>query len=120
MWRSRRAVIVGDPLQLEPITTIPFEAEQAIRAHYGVEEEWLTGRGSVQGLADRLNRLGTTLPGAERPVWVGAPLTVHRRCDQPMFDLSNAIAYDGLMLDATDPALARAFADRYPTLPLSK
>jgi hypothetical protein len=120
LWRSRRAVIVGDPSQLEPITTIPFEAEQAIRAHYGVEEEWLTGRGSVQSLADRFNRLGTTLPGAERPVWVGAPLTVHRRCDQPMFDLSNVIAYDGLMLDATNPALARAFADRYPTLPLSK
>lgn len=120
LWRSRRAVVLGDPLQLEPITTIPFEAEQAIRAHYGVEEEWLTGRGSVQSLADRLNRLGTTLPGPERPVWVGAPLTVHRRCDQPMFDLSNAIAYDGLMLDATDPALAQAFADRYPTLPPSK
>ncbi len=120
LWRSRRAVIVGDPLQLEPITTIPFEAEQAIRAHYGVEEEWLTGRGSVQGLADRLNRLGTTLQGPEPPVWVGAPLTVHRRCDQPMFDLANVIAYDGLMLDATDPALARSFAGRYPTLPQSK
>jgi hypothetical protein len=120
LWRCRRAVIVGDPLQLEPITTIPFEAEQAIRAHYGVDEEWLTGRGSVQSLADRLNRLGTTLPGAERPVWVGAPLSVHRRCDQPMFDLSNTIAYGGLMLDATDPALAQAFATRYPTLPQSK
>jgi hypothetical protein len=120
LWRSRCAVIVGDPLQLEPITTIPFKAEQAIRAHYGVDEEWLTGRGSVQSLADRLNRLGTTLPGPERSVWVGAPLTVHRRCDQPMFDLSNAIAYDGLMLAATDPALARSFAGRYPTLPQSK
>lgn len=120
LWRSRRAVIVGDPLQLEPITTIPFEAEQAIRAHYGVDEEWLTGRGSVQSLADRLNRLGTTLLGPERSVWVGAPLTVHRRCDQPMFDLSNAIAYDGLMLNATDPALTRSFAGRYPTLPQSK
>jgi hypothetical protein len=120
LWRSRRAVIVGDPLQLEPITTIPFKAEQAIRVHYGVGEEWLTGRGSAQSLADRVNRLGTTLPGAERSVWVGAPLTVHRRCDQPMFDLSNAIAYDGLMLDATDPALARSFAGRYPTLPQSK
>jgi AAA domain len=120
LWRCRRAVIVGDPQQLEPITTIPFRAEQAIRAHYGVDEEWLTGRGSVQSLADRLNRLGTTLPGAERPVWVGAPLAVHRRCDQPMFDLSNTIAYDGLMIDATDPALGQAFATSYPTLPQSK
>jgi superfamily I DNA and/or RNA helicase len=120
LWRCRRAVTVGDPLQLEPITTIPFKVEQAIREHYGVGEEWLTGRGSVQGLADRLNRFGTGLPGSERDVWVGAPLTVHRRCDQPMFDLSNAIAYGGLMLDATDPALAQTFATRYPALPPSK
>jgi hypothetical protein len=120
LWRSGRAVIVGDPLQLEPITSIPFQAEQAIREHYGVGEEWLTGRGSVQGLADRLNRLGTSLPGPEGPVWVGAPLSVHRRCDDPMFEISNEIAYDGLMVDATDPALAEAFAERYPTLPQSK
>jgi len=120
LWRCRRAVVVGDPQQLEPIVTIPFEAEQAIRAHYGVDEEWLTGRSSVQSLADRTNRLGTMLPGPERPVWVGAPLAVHRRCDRPMFDLSNAIAYDGLMIDATDPALAEEFAARYPSLPQSK
>lgn len=120
LWRCRRAVVVGDPQQLEPIVTIPFEAEQAIRAHYGVDEEWLTGRSSVQSLADRTNRFGTTLPGPERPVWVGAPLAVHRRCDQPMFGLSNAIAYDGLMIDATDPALAEEFATHYPSLPQSK
>jgi AAA domain len=120
LWRSQRAVVVGDPLQLEPITTIPFEAEQAIRAHYGVEEEWLTGRGSVQSLADRLNRFGTTLPGVERRRWVGAPLSVHRRCDRPMFDISNEIAYDGLMVEATNPALSQAFATTCPTLPQSK
>lgn len=120
LWRSRRAVVVGDPLQLEPITSIPFKVEQAIRAHYGVDEEWLTGRTSVQSLADRLNRLGTKLPGAERSVWVGAPLTVHRRCDQPMFDLSNTIAYRGLMLHATGTKLEQEFATRYPALPQSK
>jgi AAA domain len=120
LWRSQRAVIVGDPLQLEPITTIPFEAEQAIRAHYGVGEEWLTGRSSVQSFADRLNRLGTTLRAAERRQWVGAPLAVHRRCDWPMFDISNEIAYGGLMVEATDPTLAQAFATTYPTLPQSK
>jgi hypothetical protein len=34
-----------------------------------------------------------------------------------MFDLSDEIAYDGLMIDATDPALAVAFEAPYPTLP---
>lgn len=120
LWRCRRAVIVGDPLQLEPITTVPFPLEQAIREHYGVGKEWLTGRQSAQGLADRQNRLGTTLPGADRPVWVGAPLSVHRRCDQPMFGLSNEIAYGGLMIGATDPGPAEAFAAKYPNLPASR
>ena len=37
-----------------------------------------------------------------------------------MFEISNEIAYDGLMVDATDPALAAAFEDRCPSLPQSK
>jgi hypothetical protein len=120
LWRARRAVIVGDPLQLEPITTIPFQLEEGIREYFGVDEEWLTGRSSVQGRADRLSRFGTRLGGAGESVWVGAPLTVHRRCDHPMFDLSNRIAYDGLMIDATDPVLAAEFAAEFPRLPDSK
>jgi hypothetical protein len=120
LWRARRAVIVGDPLQLEPITTIPFQLEEGIRDHFGVDEEWSTGRGSVQRRADRLNRFGTRLGGVGQAVWVGAPLTVHRRCDHPMFDLSNRIAYDGLMIDATAPELAAQFVAEFPTLPESK
>ncbi|NUS72393.1 MAG: hypothetical protein HOQ05_03200, partial [Corynebacteriales bacterium] len=36
-------------------------------------------------------------------VWVGAPLRAHRRCDEPMFSISNAVAYDGLMVFGTPP-----------------
>lgn len=43
--------------------------------------------------------LGTFLPDPDKgPVWVGCPLRVHRRCDDPMFSVSNAVAYDGLMV----------------------
>ena len=120
LWRSQRAVIVGDPLQLEPITTLPFRAEQAIRGDHHVDEQWLPSRTSVQRLADRLTHLGTWLPGDEGKLWVGAPLTVHRRCDQPMFSIANDIAYDGLMINGTAPTHAEEFQQRYSSLPESK
>jgi hypothetical protein len=120
LWRAKRAVIVGDPLQLEPITTLPFPAEQAIRGNRRVDEQWLTSRTSVQRLADRLTPLGTSLPAEEGKIWVGAPLAVHRRCDQPMFGIANDIAYDGLMINGTAPAQAEAFTAAYPSLPGSK
>lgn len=63
----------------------------------------------MQRLTDRLTHLGTWLPGDDGKIWVGAPLTVHRRCDQPMFGVANDIAYDGLMINGTVSALSRRF-----------
>jgi hypothetical protein len=119
VWRSRRAVVVGDPLQLEPITTVNPRLEEGIRNYFGVAEEWTTEGSSVQRLADRLNRFGTAVGGSEGSVWVGAPLTVHRRCDHPMFDLCNEIVYGGLMIDATDPERIAEFEAKFPNLPRS-
>ncbi|WP_433359215.1 DEAD/DEAH box helicase [Streptosporangium sp. CA-115845] len=105
IWRSRRVVAVGDPSQLEPIVTLPFTSQQALRRTFRVaEERRLPARTSVQQLADHSNAYGTYLPGDDEPVWVGAPLRVHRRCDQPMFDISNTIAYDGLMVYGKRPS----------------
>lgn len=106
IWRAKRSVVVGDPLQLEPVVTIPFTAQQALRRHFKVAETWLPGRTSVQQLSDRISRYGTTLKTDDEPLWVGAPLRVHRRCDQPMFAISNAIAYSGLMVFGTTPRAA--------------
>ncbi len=102
IWRARRAVVVGDPLQLEPVLTIPFSAQQALRKRFGVGETWLPGRLSAQKLADRVSRTGTTLLDHERkPFWVSSPLRVHRRCDEAMFKVSNKIAYNGMMVFGT-------------------
>lgn len=102
IWRAKRAVVVGDPLQLEPVVTIPFTVQQALRRHYAVSQTWVPGSTSVQQLADRVASLGTRIEGAERnPVWVASPLRVHRRCDREMFDISNRVAYDGMMVFGT-------------------
>jgi hypothetical protein len=103
IWRSRRTLVLGDPLQLEPIVSLPFTAQQALRKHFGLEETWLPSRNSVQTLADRVNTLGTWLQSenTDQPVWVGSPLRVHSRCEDPMFSISNAIAYGGQMVSAT-------------------
>lgn len=34
IWRSRNVIAVGDPLQLEPINSLPREAERSIQEHY--------------------------------------------------------------------------------------
>jgi AAA domain len=101
IWRAKRTLVVGDPLQLEPIVTLPFTAQQALRRHFRVDEQWLPSRTSAQLLADRVNLYGTYVPTSEGSLWVGSPLRVHRRCDQPMFDISNNVAYDGLMVFGT-------------------
>lgn len=101
IWRSRRVVVVGDPKQLEPVVTLPFTAQQALRINAGVTEWWLPGSTSTQRLADEASRYGIYLPEDDRDVWVGAPLRVHRRCEHPMFDVSNTIAYGGLMVYGT-------------------
>ncbi|MGW5877263.1 AAA domain-containing protein [Nocardiopsis terrae] len=104
LWRSQRAVVVGDPLQLEPVSTLSLPAQEHLAAHFRVAQRWLPAATSVQALSDAVTPLGTLLErdGGE-PLWVGSPLRVHRRCDDPMFTISNSVAYGGMMVFGTPP-----------------
>ncbi len=98
IWHARRVVAVGDPLQLEPVVTIAERPQLGIARSLDLDETWLAPRASVQTLADRVTPFGTLLAHGDDEVWVGAPLRVHRRCDEPMFSLCNHIAYGNLMV----------------------
>jgi hypothetical protein len=99
LWRARRAVVVGDPLQLEPVVTLPWTGQQRLAGHFAVDGQWAPAAASVQALADRLNPYGTWLKNQDgEDICLGSPLRVHRRCDRLMFDISNKIAYDGMMV----------------------
>lgn len=101
LWRSRRALLVGDPLQLKPIVTVSDAVLEHMRMRYRIDAHWLPNRQSAQTLADEATLLGRMAGPADGKTWVGLPLVVHRRCDKPMHELSNRIAYDSAMVYGT-------------------
>ena len=101
LWRSRRALLVGDPLQLKPIVTVSDAVLEHMRTRYRVDAHWLPNRQSAQTLADEATSWGRMAGPAGGKTWVGLPLVVHRRCDKPMHELANRIAYDGAMVYGT-------------------
>lgn len=99
IWRARRTVIVGDPNQLEPVIPVSAAVEGAFARYYAVEPPWWPSETSAQRLADQAMDIGTWLPDPVKgQLWVGCPLRVHRRCDDPMFSISNKIAYNKQMV----------------------
>lgn len=92
--RFRRAVIVGDPLQLEPVVTLPRQLVEQLVENRSAPPELAPHQASVQQLADSVTPWGTRRGDA----WVGLPLLAHNRCLEPMFSIANEMAYDGAMV----------------------
>lgn len=102
LWRVKRAVIIGDPLQIEPVMTVPRALIAELRERYGVDARWSPASESAQTLADRTMSIGAWVGDAhvDTGVWTGLPLRAHRRCIDPMFSVANRIAYAGQMVQA--------------------
>lgn len=101
--RSKRSIIIGDPLQIEPVLTTPHKLIHILNHPYQNEETWSPLDTSTQKLADRVTDKGTLMPQNNgNPIWTGFPLRTHRRCEDPMFTLANTIAYSGQMVKATE------------------
>ena len=103
LCRSRKAVIVGDPKQVEPVVT---DDQDLLNQTFNDEllKDYKDKTNSVQRFADIMNPFGTYLKNAKgEPEWVGCPLLVHRRCISPMYEISNDISYNNIMKQQTTP-----------------
>lgn len=96
LYRCRKAVIVGDPKQIEPVVTVETDMFKRIMTS-DMLAAYKDKRLSVQGFADCLNPYGTYLGQGSEREWVGCPLVVHRRCTDPMYSISNELSYDNTM-----------------------
>ncbi len=114
LWRAKRAVVVGDPRQLEPVSQLPPQVQRELGRPFGITADFVPAGRSAQALADRRSRLGTYVQTDVGPVWVGMPLRVHRRCETPMFEMSNELAYGGLMVHGTTPERLPAVGPECP------
>lgn len=100
IMRTKRAVVTGDPLQIEPVVTLPSSITENICRELEVDSDRFNAPiASTQTLADSATSYFAeflTKSGGSRIV--GFPLFVHRRCAEPMFSIANFIAYERLMV----------------------
>jgi hypothetical protein len=105
LQRACKATVVGDPLQIEPVFTVPAPVVDKLRESYEIDKRFSPSSASAQTIADATMSIGAWVRvGGEdgNRVWTGAPLRVHRRCAEPMFSIANRIAYDGQMVQAAN------------------
>ena len=100
LFRAQKAVVVGDPKQIEPVQTVQDLFVEKIGGE-GIGK-YRSKELSVQSLADAQNPFAgiiKNLDGSES--WVGCPLVIHRRCKDPMFTVANELSYGGFMINKT-------------------
>jgi hypothetical protein len=108
IMRSHRTIVVGDPLQIEPVVTLPLSLVERIALRMSVDPgTWTAPKASAQTLADAACQYQSWIEQIEGVVRIGVPLLVHRRCAEPMFGISNAVAYAGKMVQAKGPRASR-------------
>lgn len=103
--KASRAIVVGDPNQIEPVVSDELSFLSST-LDQDIGEVYSDRTISVQKIADYLSSYGGIQTDAlgEDCKWVGLPLYVHSRCIEPMFSVSNHLSYGDAMLRITpDP-----------------
>lgn len=101
IMRAKRSIVVGDPMQIPPVVSLPESLSSKICKFFRISDvRWSAPSASTQTLADAASRFSSTFATDSGEREVGFPLLVHRRCQNPMFNISNDIAYAGQMVHA--------------------
>ncbi|MFJ4348729.1 AAA domain-containing protein [Pseudomonas sp. NPDC089401] len=101
--RSQRAIVVGDPLQIEPIRSLDKASAEKLKARY-FESNTLYEAVSPM-LVTAYHRAAGTQTGSVTDIGNGIVLDEHRRCQAPIAALFMSIAeYSGVQVRTADPA----------------
>ncbi|MCC8372336.1 MAG: AAA domain-containing protein [Rickettsia endosymbiont of Pseudomimeciton antennatum] len=101
IMRTKRIIVTGDPLQIEPVVDLPDNLTKSICKQFSVDPKYFNApEATVQTLSDSATSYVYKFDTNHGSRLVGVPLLVHRRCENPMFDISNIIAYGGSMVHA--------------------
>ncbi|PWV49576.1 AAA domain-containing protein [Chitinophaga sp. S165] len=110
---AKKAIIVGDTLQIEPVWNVPLKVDYANLIRYKVANSientnivddldtkgFLSSSGSIMKMAQKASAYHA-YPTMER----GMMLTEHRRCFDEIIGYCNKLAYNGLLEPKKGPA----------------
>ncbi|CAI8750144.1 hypothetical protein HVZ46_08610 [Citrobacter freundii] len=109
--RSEKAMIVGDPLQIEPIRNLSENLQTQLRERHFADNNTLYERVSPASVTG-WHRAAGTLSGRVDDTGNGIILDEHRRCQKPIADLFIRLAgYHGVSVETASPSdrIASAF-----------
>ncbi len=98
IFRSKHVMVVGDPSQIPPVVTLDSNILRMLGNHFKVTDKYLSLTASTQTLVDAASPYGFYKMPNRASSWIGIPLWVHRRCQYPMFTISNELSYNGMMV----------------------
>jgi len=108
LFRARRALVIGDTMQLPHITRIGPERERVLRQAASLRSDWLEGR----RLAYRRH---SAFHAAEAAAGGTLLLDEHFRCHPDIAAVSNRLFYDNRLTVLTDPR-TRPALDRHAVI----
>ncbi|VVM73076.1 hypothetical protein PS619_01901 [Pseudomonas fluorescens] len=100
--RSQRAIVVGDPMQIEPIRGLGKATADKLKAHYFADNTLYEAVSPM--LVTAYHRAAGTLSGAVTDMGNGIVLDEHRRCQPAIAELFMQIAgYRGVQVCTSAP-----------------